>query len=117
MSGKFVIDRARNGQFYFNLRAANGEPILKSETYVTRASAEHGIASVKANALIDDRYERKTDNSGAPYFNLKAGNHEVIGVSEAYSSAAARDAGIESLKKNAPDAVTQDNTKAASTSH
>ena len=48
MSGKFVIDRARNGQFYFNLRAANGEPILKSETYVTRASAEHGIASVKS---------------------------------------------------------------------
>jgi uncharacterized protein len=112
MSGKFVIDKARNGQFYFNLRAGNGEPILKSEMYVTRASAEHGIASVRTNAPLDERYERKTDKSGAPYFNLKAGNHEIIGVSEAYSSAAARDAGIESVKKNAPNAVTQDNTKA-----
>lgn len=112
MSGKFVIDKARNGQFYFNLRAGNGESILKSEMYVTRASAEHGIASVKTNALLDERYERKTDKSGAPYFSLKAGNHEIIGVSEAYSSTAARDAGIESVKKNAPDAALQDNTKA-----
>jgi uncharacterized protein YegP (UPF0339 family) len=114
MSGKFVIDKARNGQFYFNLHAANGEPILKSETYVTRASAEHGIASVRANALLDERYERKVDKAGAPYFSLKAGNHEIIGTSEAYSSASARDNGIESVKKNAPDAVLQDNTKQGS---
>jgi uncharacterized protein YegP (UPF0339 family) len=111
MSGKFVIDKARNGQFYFNLHAANGEPILKSETYVTRASAEHGIASVRANAPLDERYERKVDKSGAPFFNLKAGNHEVIGTSESYSSTSARETGIESVKKNAPDAALQDNTK------
>jgi uncharacterized protein YegP (UPF0339 family) len=111
MSGKFVIDQARNGQFYFNLRAANGEPILKSEMYVTRASAEHGIASVKANAPLDERYDRKVDKAGAPYFNLKAGNHEIIGTSESYSSVSARDNGIESVKKNAPDAALQDNTK------
>jgi uncharacterized protein len=111
MSGKFVVDRARNGQFYFNLRAANGEPILKSEMYVTRASAEHGIASVRVNAPLDERYDRKVDKSGAPYFNLKAGNHEIIGTSESYSSAAARDNGIESVKKNAPDAAVLDNTK------
>jgi uncharacterized protein len=111
MPGKFVIDKASNGQFYFNLRAGNGEPILKSEMYVTRASAEHGIASVKANALLDERYERKENKSGAPYFNLKAGNHEIIGTSEAYSSASARDHGIESVKHNAPGAETQDNTR------
>ncbi len=111
MPGKFVIDKARNGQFYFNLHAANGEPILKSETYVTRASAEHGIASVRVNALLDERYERRVDKAGAPYFSLKAGNHEIIGTSEAYSSPSARDSGIESVKKNAPDAVLQDNTR------
>ena len=44
-------------------------------------------------------------------FTLKAGNHEAIGVSEGYSSTAARENGIESVKKNAPDAVIQDNTK------
>ena len=111
MSAKFVIDKARNGQLYFTLHASNGEPILKSETYVTRASAEHGVASVRMNAPLDERYERKTDKSGAPFFTLKAGNHEVIGVSEAYGSAAARDDGIESVKKHAPDAALVDNTK------
>jgi uncharacterized protein YegP (UPF0339 family) len=111
MSGKFVIDKAKNGQFYFNLRAGNGEPILQSELYVTRASAEHGIESVKKNAPLDERYDRKENTKGEPMFTLKAGNHEVIGVSESYSSAAARDNGIESVKKNAPDATVQDHTK------
>jgi uncharacterized protein YegP (UPF0339 family) len=111
MSGKFVIDKASNGQFYFNLRAGNGEPILRSELYVTRASAEHGIESVRKNAPLDERYDRKENAKGEPMFTLKAGNHEVIGVSEAYSSASARDNGIESVKKNAPYAAIQDNTK------
>jgi uncharacterized protein YegP (UPF0339 family) len=111
MSGKFVIDKASNGQFYFNLHAGNGEPILRSELYVTRASAEHGIESVRKNAPLDERYDRKENAKGEPMFTLKAGNHEVIGVSEAYSSASARDNGIESVKKNAPDAAIQDNTK------
>jgi uncharacterized protein YegP (UPF0339 family) len=61
--------------------------------------------------VLDERYEKKDNKAGAPYFNLKAGNHEVIGTSEAYSSASARDHGIESVKKNAPDATIQDNTK------
>jgi uncharacterized protein YegP (UPF0339 family) len=111
MSGTFVIDKARNGQYYFNLRASNGEPILKSEMYVTRASAEHGIASVKMNAPLDERYDRMTDESGSPFFTLKGGNKAIIGVSETYSSAASRDAGIESVKKNAPNAALHDNTK------
>ena len=43
-------------------------------------------------------------------FNLKAGNSQVIGTSESYESAAARDNGIESVKKNAPDAKIEDLT-------
>ena len=73
MSGKFVIDKARNGQFYFNLRAGNGEPILKSEMYVTRASAEHGIASVKTNALLDERYDRKNRQKRRAVFHAESG--------------------------------------------
>lgn len=36
-------------------------------------------------------------------FNLKAGNHEVILTSEGYASKQGAQAGIESVKKNAPD--------------
>jgi uncharacterized protein YegP (UPF0339 family) len=45
-------------------------------------------------------------------FNLKAANGEIIGTSETYSSASARDHGIASVKANAPDAVVNDETKA-----
>ena len=43
-------------------------------------------------------------------FNLVAGNGEVIGVSEVYTTAAACNNGIESVKKNAPIAPVEDQT-------
>jgi uncharacterized protein YegP (UPF0339 family) len=43
-------------------------------------------------------------------FNLKATNGQVIGTSESYSSEAARDKGIASVKANAPGAATDDQT-------
>ena len=52
----------------------------------------------------DARYERKESTNGKPMFNLKATNGQVIGTSELYESIAARENGIESVKKNAPDA-------------
>lgn len=55
------------------------------------------------NAPDDARYERKDAKSG-PMFNLKAMNGQVIGTSEVYSGDSARDNGIESVKRNAPDA-------------
>ncbi len=42
--------QARNGQFYFVLKAANGEIVGNSEMYVARSGMENGIASVKMNA-------------------------------------------------------------------
>ena len=102
--GKFVKKVAKNGDFYFNLKAGNGEVILSSEMYKSKASCDNGISSVKENSPSDERYERKTANNGKHYFNLKARNGQVIGSSEMYESAAGRDKGIESVKKNAPDA-------------
>ena len=65
---------------------------------------QNGIESVKKNSADDARFERKEAKNGAPFFNLKAGNGQIIGKSEMYSSAAACENGIESVKKNAPDA-------------
>jgi len=113
MAGKFVIKKSSNGKFYFSLLAGNGENILQSEMYEAHASAEKGIASVKANAANDARYERKTAKNGQEMFNLKAANGQIIGTSETYSSASARDNGIESVKKNAPDANVDDRTATA----
>jgi len=110
MAGKFELYQDKAGEFRFRLKAGNGEIILVGEGYKQKASAENGIESVKKNAPDDARYERKDSASGKPMFNLKAANGQVIGTSETYSSASARDNGIESVKKNAPDAKVDDQT-------
>ena len=110
MAGKFELFTDKAGEYRFRLKAGNGEIILASEGYKQKASAENGINSVKKNATDDDRYERKDTSSGKPMFNLKASNGQVIGTSEQYSSASARDKGIESVKMNAPEARVEDLT-------
>ena len=109
---KLVADlkTASNGQFRFNLKASNGQVILTSELYTEKRGALNGIESVKRNAPINERYERKANKNGEPYFVLKASNGQVVGQSETYSSTAAMEGGIESVKKNAPDAAIDDLT-------
>ena len=102
--GKFEIKTAKDGQNYFNLKASNGQVILTSEMYTTMKSCENGIASVKKNAPLDARYDLKQAENGKFHFNLKAGNHQVIGSSQMYTSEESAKAGIESVKSNAPEA-------------
>lgn len=106
--GKFEIRKTKSGQFKFDLKAGNGQVILSSETYKSKASCNNGISSVKRNCENDNRYDRKTAKNGSPYFNLKAANGQVIGTSEMYSSTAAMENGIASVKSNAPDAAVDD---------
>lgn len=65
---------------------------------------------MQKNASDDARYDRKETKSGKQMFNLMAGNNQVIGTSESYESVAARDNGIESVKKNAAGAKVDDLT-------
>ena len=104
MAGKFEVYTDKAGEFRFRLKASNGQAILASEGYKDKSGCMNGIESVKKNAPDDARYERKQGASGKFMFNLKAGNHQVIGTSQSYESEASRDNGIESVKKNAPDA-------------
>ncbi|AXK40659.1 YegP family protein [Crenobacter cavernae] len=108
MAGKFEVKTAKDGQFMFNLKAGNGQVILTSELYKTHAAALNGVESVKKNAPDDAHYERRENKNGEPYFILKAANHQEIGRSEYYSSKAALENGIESVKKHAPDATVVD---------
>ncbi|WP_435742770.1 YegP family protein [Microbacterium sp. PMB16] len=50
------------------------------------------------------KFELYTDKSGEYRFRLKAGNGEVIAISEGYSSKSGALAGIESVRRNAADA-------------
>ena len=107
MAAKFLL-RKSGDQYHFTLFAANGEKVLSSERYVAKASALNGIQSVKTNASLDGRYDKRTSTAKQPYFVLKGGNGEIIGTSEMYSSEAARDKGIAAVKTAAPAAEVVD---------
>jgi len=110
MAGKFELKKAKNEQFYFNLKASNGQIILKSEMYKAKTGAKNGIESVKKNSASDERYDRRKSKKGDSYFVLLAANNQVIGQSEMYSSASAMENGIKSVKTNGPDAGVDDLT-------
>jgi uncharacterized protein len=110
MAGKFELKKSKNDKYFFSLLAGNGQIILTSEMYESKASAANGIESVKKNSPDDARYERLKGKGDAPYFVLKAGNHQVIGNSQMYASETSRDNGIASCKTNGPTASTDDQT-------
>lgn len=109
-SPKFVLFVGEDKQFYFHLQAANGETILQSEGYTQKASAKHGMASVRENAKKDSQYDRKRSSDGQYYFTLQAKNNEIIGHSEMYTTSSARENGIDAVKKTVAVAPTDDRT-------
>lgn len=111
MAGVFEIKKARDGQFYFQLKSSTGDVILASEMYKQKASAQNGIASVQKNSTDDSKYSRLKSKNGKFFFTLKAANYQVIGSSEMYTSEANRDKGIEAVKKNGSTSTIKDLTK------
>lgn len=115
--GKFVIKEAKNG-FKFDLKAGNGEIIASSQVYSTEAACKNGIESVRTNCeggvedqtvegfeeLKHPKFEVYADKAGEFRFRLKARNGEIIATSEGYKAKASCLNGIESIKKNAPEA-------------
>ena len=116
--GKFVVKETKTG-FVFNLKAGNGEVIAVSEVYSSEAACMKGIESVRKNAVeakVEDqtvaeveavtnpKFEVYTDKAGEFRFRLKARNGEPIAASEGYKAKASCMNGIESVRKNAPEA-------------
>ncbi len=100
----FEIYTDKSGEYRFRLKAKNGQNILASEGYKTMDACKNGVESVKKNSQDENKFEKKTTDSGKFRFNLKAGNGQVIGTSQNYDSESGRDNGIASVMKNAPKA-------------
>jgi uncharacterized protein len=110
MPGWFELSKSSDDQFRFVLKAGNGETILTSQMYSSRAAAEGGIRSVQSNSASDGNFERKTAANEKLFFNLKAANHQVIGTSQMYASGASRETGINSAKTNGSSTTIKDLT-------
>lgn len=119
--GKFVVKATKTG-FVFNLKAGNGETIATSEVYTTEAACMKGIESVRKNAadakledqtaaevvaVTNPKFEVYTDKGGEFRFRLKARNGEVIAASEGYKAKASCLNGVDSVRRNAPDAAVE----------
>lgn len=93
-----------SGQWFWRLKAANGETVSWSgELYTTKQSCVDAAARVKSIAATG-LYETYTDVKGEYRWRLKAGNGQIVAVSEGYSSATARDNSIAWMRVNAPTA-------------
>ena len=110
MPGYYELKRATGSQFMFNLKAANHQVVLTSETYTSKQAALDGIESVRKNAADDARFVRKTAKDDSPYFVLTAANGQVIGKSETYSSPESMEKGIAAVMKLAANAETVDHS-------
>ena len=92
--GKFVIKKATNGEYYFNLKADNSQIILTSQMYSSKSACNNGIESVRNNCPDDSKYERKESVNKKHYFVLKSSNGQIIGNSEMYETKAGMENGI-----------------------
>ena len=107
---KFNIEKAKNGKFKWNLTAKNGEVVLTSQMYQSKASCKNGISSVKKNCKDKSRYEILKAKNGKRYFNLKARNGLNIGTSQMYASTSGCNNGCKSVSENAKGAKIEDNS-------
>jgi uncharacterized protein YegP (UPF0339 family) len=134
VTGVFEVFYDAACRFRFHLKAGNGQIIAASQSYGAKESALKGIASIKKNAPIakvadlaaaqnmeepshqgvvqDPVFEINCDAAGKFRFHLKAGNGQIIAVSQSYLSRTSAENGIESVKKNAPTAKIIDQTTA-----
>ncbi|MGC4021391.1 MAG: YegP family protein [Cyclobacteriaceae bacterium] len=97
---KYILKSSADERFYFSLTAKNGQVILTSQMYTSKANAVNGIVSVQINSVRDERFIRYRSADDQHYFNLKANNGQIIGTSEMYTSAQSMENGIESVKLN-----------------
>ena len=95
-----------SGQYWYHLRADNGEIVQSGEGYTTKASCQNGIRSVQANCQ-PHRFE-SFFTAGQYGFNHVAANGEIIGRSEKYTTAQARDHGLQVVLREASEAQVED---------
>ena len=99
---KFIIHQNDEAKLDYVLWSEDGRIILQSKSYSSDNACRKGIASVTKNSRtnnLDDysdgepvklskhpKYEVYKQKNGKVYFQLKASNGQIVGVSAAYSS-------------------------------
>jgi hypothetical protein len=107
---RYHVQRSENMQFHFCLRGDNHEMIFQSEKYWSKQGALNAIDSCRTHSPHEENYVRRITEQGLPYFVLRSGHAEILGISEPYSSEAARENGIVRCKVNGRGSAENDET-------
>ena len=114
----FELKQASNGDWFFSLKAGNGESIGTSELYASKSNAERGARTVRALVRLGnqdgadtkaaprrERFELFKGEDGKAYFRLRAANGEILLGSQGYTATSSAKNGIASVKENGADAA------------
>ena len=96
-----VYQSGKKEEFRFRLKADNGQIILSSEGYTSKASCLNGVESVKKNSTDAKRFTKTKTPTNMFRFSISAANSQIIGTSQNYKSESGRDNGVESVISNA----------------
>lgn len=108
-TSRYVVFDTPSGGAYFNLRAGNHAVIATSEIYASRDNAWRGVdATVRAVAAYLEHWDTATgarvavhqDAGSKFYFNVHAGNGEIVLRSQRYETEAAALNGAFSVVEN-----------------
>lgn len=104
MAAKFELYKDKAGKHRWRLKAANGEIILASQGYASKAGAKIGIESVRKNSADTKNFRLSQTRNKKHSFCLVAGNGQIVGTSQTYAKEASCKAGVKSVKRSAPKA-------------
>jgi uncharacterized protein YegP (UPF0339 family) len=92
--GRFETFTGEDGRRYFHLLAGNGQKVLHSQGYADGSGVSNGIDSVRENGADTANYRVLEAADGRWYFNLVAGNGQVIGTSQLYTTRSSAERGL-----------------------
>ena len=120
-NGKFDIQKAKDGRFFFSLYSSNGAVVAYSQIYSSLSAVNTGIASVITNASkaeIEDTTLKKPTSLPCPKWEIYIDKAEqyrfrlyatnglcVCHSSHGYATKSGCKGGIESIKKYAAEAT------------
>lgn len=103
-SGKWMIFKNEDKSCYFELRASNGEKLLRSLNYTSLQGARSAINTYKNN-IAKDNISIAQSKTGQYYFQLLSGSKQLLCTGETYSSRPSCESAVESVKRFAETAV------------
>lgn len=98
---KYQLYSGSNKKVYFRLKSGNGQIVLQSQGYKTKAGAKAGVASVKTHARSVKNFDVKKAKNGKFHFNLISKNKQIVGSSQTYTEKRGCTNGMNAVKKNA----------------